>query len=128
MSNMRRGQKDNSPIAGPGKVHTQAAHGARCKHCSPDSAAGWPNPAMSRARTVAVEYRFAEGGFDRLPPSYRLLARDCGPHRDAGQIRWVILDLGELPCLIEFTKLNPGPSGEDAERGRSTSRCRITLR
>jgi hypothetical protein len=22
--------------------------------------------------------------------------------------------------------MNPGPSGEDAERGRSTSRCRIT--
>src|SRR5262249_1449862 len=42
-------------------------------------------------------------------------------------LRWVILDLGELPCLIEVSKLNPGPSGEDAERGRSTSRCRITL-
>jgi hypothetical protein len=65
-----------------------------------------------------LEYRFAEGGFDRLPPSYRLLARDCGPHRDAGQMRWVILDLGELPCLMEVTKLNPGPSGEDAERGQ----------
>jgi len=40
---------------------------------------------------------------------------DCGPHRDAGQMRWVILDLGELPCLIDISKLNPGPSGEDAD-------------
>src|SRR5262245_13374802 len=39
-------------------------------------------------------------------------------HRDAGQMRWVILDLGELPCLIDVSKLNPGPSGEDAERGQ----------
>jgi hypothetical protein len=36
-------------------------------------------------------------------------------HRDAGQMRWVILDLGELPCLIDVSKLNPGPSGEDAD-------------
>ena len=36
-------------------------------------------------------------------------------HRDAGQMRWVILDLGELPCLIDVGKLNPGPSGEDAD-------------
>ena len=36
-------------------------------------------------------------------------------HRDAGQMRWVILDLGELPCLIDISKLNPGPSGEDAD-------------
>ena len=40
---------------------------------------------------------------------------DCGPHRDAGQMRWLILDLGELPCLIDISKLNPGPSGEDAD-------------
>ena len=25
------------------------------------------------------------------------------------------LDLGELPCLIDVSKLNPGPSGEDAD-------------
>ena len=30
-------------------------------------------------------------------------------------MRWVILDLGELPCLIDVSKLNPGPSGEDAD-------------
>ena len=36
-------------------------------------------------------------------------------HRDAGQMRWVILDLGELLCLIDVSKLNPGPSGEDAD-------------
>src|SRR5262249_2742017 len=40
---------------------------------------------------------------------------DCGPHRDAGQMRWVLLDLGELPCLMDISKLNPGPSGEDAD-------------
>ena len=40
---------------------------------------------------------------------------DCGPHRDVGQMRYVILDLGELPCLIDISKLNPGPSGEDAD-------------
>jgi len=34
-------------------------------------------------------------------------------------MRWVILDLGELPCLIDVSKLNPGPSGEDADAGRS---------
>ena len=32
------------------------------------------------------------------------------------------------PERTVLTELNPGPSGEDAERGRSTSRCRITLR
>jgi len=53
---------------------------------------------------------------------------DCGPHRDAGQMRRAILDLGELPFLMDVSKLNPGPSGEDADVGRSTSRCRITLR
>jgi len=47
--------------------------------------------------------------------------------RDAGQTHWVILDLRELPCLMDVSKLNPGPSGEDADAGRSTSRCRITL-
>src|SRR5262249_58710851 len=26
----------------------------------------------------------------------------------------------------DVSKLNPGPSGEDADAGRSTSRCRIT--
>jgi len=36
-------------------------------------------------------------------------------HRDAGQIRWLILDLGKLLCLIDVSKLNPGPSGEDAD-------------
>jgi hypothetical protein len=46
--------------------------------------------------------------------------------RDAGQMRWVILDLGELSCLIDVIKLYPGPSGEDAEWYRLTSRCRIT--
>jgi hypothetical protein len=30
-------------------------------------------------------------------------------------MRWVILDLGELLCLIDVSKLNPGPSGEDAD-------------
>ena len=30
-------------------------------------------------------------------------------------MRWVILDLGELPYLIDVSKLNPGPSGEDAD-------------
>jgi hypothetical protein len=30
-------------------------------------------------------------------------------------MRWVILDLGELSCLIGINKLNPGPSGEDAD-------------
>jgi hypothetical protein len=30
-------------------------------------------------------------------------------------MRWVILDPGELPCLINVSKLNPGPSGEDAD-------------
>src|SRR5262249_41329106 len=30
-------------------------------------------------------------------------------------MRWVILDLGELPCLVDVSKLNPGPSGEDAD-------------
>jgi hypothetical protein len=30
-------------------------------------------------------------------------------------MRWVILDLGELPCLIDVSKLNPGPSGDDAD-------------
>jgi hypothetical protein len=38
-----------------------------------------------------------------------------GRTRDAGQMRWVILDLRELPCLIDASKLNPGPSGEDAD-------------
>src|SRR5215813_13419568 len=41
-------------------------------------------------------------------------------------MRRAILDLGELPCVIDVSKLNPGPSGEDADAGRSTSRCRIT--
>src|SRR5262245_29568769 len=50
-----------------------------------------------------------------LPPRRRPRC-DCGPHRDAGQMRWVILDLGELPSLIDVSKLNPGPSGEDATR------------
>jgi len=36
-------------------------------------------------------------------------------HRDAGQMRWVILDLDELLCLIDVSKLNPGPSGGDAD-------------
>ena len=63
---------------------------------------------------MAIEYRWAEDVFDRLPPS-DLLARDCGPHRDAGQMRWMILDVGELPGLIDVSKLNPGPSGEDAD-------------
>jgi hypothetical protein len=27
----------------------------------------------------------------------------------------MILDLGELPCLIDVSKLNPGPSGEDTD-------------
>ena len=36
-------------------------------------------------------------------------------HRDAGQMRWVILDLGELSYLLDVSKLNPGPSGEDAD-------------
>jgi hypothetical protein len=40
---------------------------------------------------------------------------DCGPHRNAGQMRWTILDLGEMSCLIDVSKLNPGPSGEDAD-------------
>ena len=40
---------------------------------------------------------------------------DRGPHRDDGQMRWVILDLGELPYLIDVSELNPGPSGEDAD-------------
>ena len=40
---------------------------------------------------------------------------DCGPHRNDGQTRWLILDLGELPCLINLSKLNPGPSGEDSD-------------
>ena len=30
-------------------------------------------------------------------------------------MRWVILDFGEAPCLIDVSKLNPGPSGEDAD-------------
>ena len=30
-------------------------------------------------------------------------------------MRWVTLDLGELPCLMDISKLNPGPSGEDAD-------------
>jgi len=50
-----------------------------------------------------------------LPPSSQTFGCGCGPHRDAGQTRWVILDLGELPCLIDVSKLNPGPSGEDAD-------------
>jgi hypothetical protein len=65
---------------------------------------GLAESSYAEGQNVAVEYRFAEGGFVRLPPSYRLLARDCGPHGDAGQMRWVILDLGELPCLIEVTE------------------------
>jgi hypothetical protein len=35
---------------------------------------------------------------------------DCGPHRNDVQMRWLILDLGELPCLINLSKLNQGPS------------------
>jgi len=30
-------------------------------------------------------------------------------------MRCVVLDLGELPCLMDVSKLNPGPSGEDAD-------------
>ena len=53
---------------------------------------------------------------------------DCGPHRDVGQMRWVILDLGELPCLIDVSKIESGPLWRGRRRVRSTSRCRITLR
>src|SRR5215468_5932688 len=49
-----------------------------------------------------------------LPPRRRAHDATVGRH-DAGQMRWVILDLGELPCLIDISKLNPGPSGEDAD-------------
>jgi hypothetical protein len=53
---------------------------------------------------------------------------DCGPHRDAGEMRRVILDLGELPCLIDCQQIESGPLWRGRRRGRSTSRCRITLR
>ena len=42
-------------------------------------------------------------------------ATSTARHRDAGQMRWLILDLGKLLCLIDVSKLNPGPSGEDAD-------------
>jgi hypothetical protein len=53
---------------------------------------------------------------------------DGEPHRDAGQMRRVTLDLGELPCLIDVGKIESGPLWRGRRRGRSTSRCRITLR
>jgi hypothetical protein len=49
-------------------------------------------------------------------------------HKPDSKCTWVILDFSELPRLMDVSKLNPGPSGEDADAGRSTSRCRITLR
>jgi hypothetical protein len=52
---------------------------------------------------------------DFRPRAAEFTGCGCGPHRDAGQMRWVILDLGELPCLIDVSKLNPGPSGDDAD-------------
>jgi len=54
------------------------------------------------------------GGASRLLLAARRRC-DCGPHDDAGQMRREILDLGELPCLIDVSKANPGPSGEDAD-------------
>ena len=45
---------------------------------------------------------------------HRLLDAAVGRTVTLAQMRWVILDLGELPCLIDVSKLNPGPSGEDA--------------
>ena len=42
-------------------------------------------------------------------------ATSTARHRDAGQMRWLILDLGKLLGLIDVSKLNPGPSGEDAD-------------
>src|SRR5262249_54195920 len=58
----------------------------------------------------------------RAPPMRLWAAPPAGSKRPA------IPALGELPCLMDVSKLNPGPSGEDADAGRSTSRCRITLR
>ena len=45
------------------------------------------------------EENIADGIRAILGPSYKLLARGGGSHRDAGQMRRVILDFGELPRL-----------------------------
>ena len=42
---------------------------------------------------------------------------DCGPHRDAGQMRWVILDLGDPVLGIERDQRGVGLMQEDLAVG-----------
>src|SRR5262249_39017020 len=115
--------------ADPGAEQPAArAVATRLVRCQSEALAHHASTLAAAQRTVNRSCGTTSGRHKSIQHTSRTFRCDGEPHRDAGQMRHVTLDIGELLCLIDVGKIESGPLWRGRRRVRSTSRCRITLR